>query len=459
MSLEDKGLGGYRKMIEELGGVEDALSLTFQQSAKLHSAYLNPYVVWISRFLGFNKRFVKASGCYLFDEGNKRYLDFLAGFGALNLGHEPPEVIQALRQVENQPNFLQSYLNPLAGKFAEYLVHLTSGKLSRVFFCNSGAEACEAGIKLARAASKKRFLVYTQGAFHGKTMGALSVSGREKYKTPFMPLVPDTISVPYNNEEAVEAVLRKGNVAAFIVEPIQGEAGVIVPREGYLKSIRKLCDEYNALLIVDEVQTGMGRTGRFFCYEYEEVIPDILLLSKSLGGGVMPIGAMLAKDSIWRRAYGSLEKCLLHTTTFGGNSRACACGIAAVQLLLSKGLIKNAETMGKLLLSKLSILQSRYSILKSVRGKGLMIGLSIARVKGKKSLMEGALALWIAGQLLKRHQIITAFTLNNYDVLRLAPPLMVSEEDICYFVNSLEDVLKSAEKFSGFGFLKREHAH
>jgi len=148
-------------MIEELGGVEDALSLTFQQSAKLHSAYLNPYVVWISRFLGFNKRFVKASGCYLFDEGNKRYLDFLAGFGALNLGHEPPEVIQALRQVENQPNFLQSYLNPLAGKFAEYLVHLTSGKLSRVFFCNSGAEACEAGIKLARAASKKRFLVYS----------------------------------------------------------------------------------------------------------------------------------------------------------------------------------------------------------------------------------------------------------------------------------------------------------
>ena len=178
----------YQDLIGRLGGVEEAKALKFSEVQKLHSAYLNPYVGWIARFIGYGKKFVRASGCYLFDEDGKRYLDFLAGFGALNLGHEPSEVIDALHQVENLPNLLQAYPNPIAAKLAEHLAALTFGKKSRVFLCNSGTEACEAALKLARAATGRTHLVFAKGAFHGKTFGSLSVSGREKYKIPFMPI-------------------------------------------------------------------------------------------------------------------------------------------------------------------------------------------------------------------------------------------------------------------------------
>jgi putrescine aminotransferase len=454
MPIKSDPINNLAKVTEELKDVQSALRMEFSETTKLHSAYLNPFLVWISRFLGFNQSFVRASGCYLYDQNGHRYLDFLAGFSSLNLGHEPEEILEALRQVEGRPNFLQSSLNPLAGSLAEHLARLTSDELSRVFFCNSGTEACEAAIKMARVATGKTLLVYAEGAFHGKTLGSLSVSGRKKYKVPFQPLVPDTVSIPYDDESALEAVLKQGNVAAFIVEPIQGEAGVMIPEEGYLKAIRQLCDRFGALLIFDEVQSGMGRTGHFFCCEHEGVLPDILTLSKSLGGGVMPIGATLAKDQIWRKAYGTIEKCLLHTSTFGGNTRACAAGVAAIRTLISKNLMQNADEMGAMLLSRLKDFQGRYGILKSVRGKGLMIGLTVARLKGKKSLAEGAIALWMARRLLVRHRIITAFTLNNYDVLRISPPLLINQEQVDYFTEAFEDVLKAAEKFNFFRLVK-----
>lgn len=448
MSNTENALNSCKSRIALLGGIDDVLSQSYGTTSQLHSAYMNPYVVWISRFMGFGQKLVRASGLYLYDEKNNRYLDFLSGYGALNLGHEPPQILRALEKVANTPNLLQAYLNPFAGKLAEYLSVLTDKKLTRVFLSNSGSEACEAAIKLARAATGKTLLIYTDGAFHGKTMGALSVSGREKYKMPFAPLLSDAMSVPFNDIESLEKVFREHKPAAFILEPIQGEAGVIVPSEGYLKSVRRLCDQYDVLLILDEIQTGMGRTGRMFCYEHEDIVPDILALSKSLGGGVMPIGATLAKDYIWKRAYGSLEKCLLHTNTFGGNTRACACGIAAIQTLTESDLIPNAEKMGALLLEKLTALQTRYKVLRSVRGKGLMIGLTVMRLKGNKPITEGALALWMVRQLQKRHKVIVAFALNNYDVIRIAPPLTVNRESIDYFVRALEDVLKSAELFS-----------
>ncbi len=446
----------YQQLLDELGDVKEALSMKFSQAAKLHTAYLNPYLTWISRFLGFKKRLAKASGSHLFDESGNDYLDFLSGFGALNLGHEHPAVIAALREVENYPNILQSYLNPLAGKCAEYLAKLTSGKLKRVFFSNSGSEACEAAIKLARAATGKKLIVYCAGAYHGKTIGALSVSGREKYKKFFEPLMTQTTSVPYNDLVSLEKVFKLERVAAFIIEPIQGEGGMIVPDEGYLKKVETLCRKHEVLLIVDEVQTGMGRTGKFFCYQHEGVVPDILVLSKSLGGGGMPIGATITTDPLWRKAYGSLEKCLLHSSTFGGNSRACACGIAAIRTILAENLDARAAEVGQRLMDKLKDFQKRYSILREVRGRGLMIGLSLARLKGKSSLVEGGVTLWVARQLFKRHRVITAFTMNNLDVLRIAPPLTVEETDIQRFTDALEDVLSSAEKFERFRLIRKE---
>jgi len=435
--------------------VSDALKLRTGEIAKLHLKYLNPISTWIIRFIGTYRKFIKAKGIYLTDEKNKKYMDFLCGYGAVNLGHEPPEVLAALRAVEGKPNILQASLNPFAAKLAEFLEKITPGKLSRTFFCNSGTEAVGPAIKLARCATGKKILLSTNKAFHGKTFGALSVSGKDKYKKPFEPLVPDTKIIPYDDLEVLEKNLRRRNVAAFIVEPIQGEAGVIVPRKGYLKAAEKFCKKYETLFIVDEVQTGMGRTGKLFCCEYEEIEPDIMCLSKSLGGGVMPIGAMITTDKIWKRAYGTIETCLLHTTTFGGNSRACVCGIAALNTIIKKGLAKSAEVQGEYLVSGLKSLQKRFPMILDVRGKGLMVGINFARLKGKSVLVEGALTLWVTRQLFRKHHILTAFTLNNFDVLRISPPLNVSRGQIDVFLSALEDILTQSRLFARLGLINK----
>lgn len=443
-----------RQTLKSYYTVTAALKLSTAEATKLHLKYLNSVSTWITRFVGSYRRFVKAKGIYLTDEEGRHYMDFLCGFGSLNLGHEPQEVLAALKKAEECPNILQVSLNPFAAKLAEFLAAVTPGDLSRTFFCNSGTEAVEAAIKLARCATQKKRLISAIGAFHGKTFGALSVSGKNKYKLPFEPLVPKTQNIPFNNPEALERELKNGDVAAFIIEPIQGEAGVIVPDYGYLKEVEQLCRKFKALLIVDEVQTGIGRTGKLFCCEYEGVKPDIMCLSKSLGGGVIPIGAMITTDKIWKKAYGSLETCLLHSSTFGGNSRACACGIAALNTLISKGLIENAKKQGENLISALIALKKRFPVIKEVRGKGLMIGVHFLRLKGKGPLVEGALTLWVVRQLFRKHRIVTAFTLNNYDVLRIMPPLNVSRRQIDTFVNALEDVLKQSKIFTKFHLVK-----
>ena len=441
---------------EDLGSVQDILKMSASEASLLYQRFLNPYLGHIIRFMGMNQRFVEAKGAYLRDDKGQEYLDFLSGFGAVNLGHEPEEVLEALHLTEERPNILQSGLNPFAAKLGQYLAEVTPGALSRSFFCNSGAEAVEAAIKLARIATRRKVLLYTEGAYHGKTFGALSVSGRKKYREPFEPLLPGTEAVPYNDAKALEKRLAKKDVAGFIVEPIQGENGVIVPDKGYLKQVERLTRQYGTLFLADEIQTGMGRTGKLFCVEHENVEPDVLILSKSLGGGVMPIGAIVTTDAIWKKAYGTLETGLLHTSTFGGNSRACACGVAAIRTIIQKRLPENAAVMGERIAASISKLSGRFSVLRGVRGKGLMIGLTLARLKGKASLAEGALTLWVARQMLKRHRIITAFTLNNLDVLRIAPPLTVGEKEISHFLTALEDVLQSAEKFQTFRLVKAD---
>ncbi|MDP3921099.1 MAG: aspartate aminotransferase family protein [Candidatus Omnitrophota bacterium] len=443
-------------MLDRLGGVRDVLRMTSGEVFRKHNDYLNPIVTMIVRFLGMNRRFVEARGIHLKDDSGRKYLDFLSGFGALNLGHEPPEVLQALRLVEESPNIMQASLNPFAAKLAEYLAEVTPGDLSRSFFCNSGAEAVEAALKLARAATGRRMLLFAEGAYHGKTFGALSVSGREKYKKPFAPLLPDTQAVPYGDLEALRKSLSNKTAAAFIVEPIQGENGVLVPPDGYLKGAEELCREFGTLLLVDEVQTGVGRTGKLFACEHEGVEPDVLILSKALGGGVMPIGAMVTTDIIWKKAYGSLETGLLHSSTFGGNSRACACGIATLRAVLSKNLPAKAAAAGRVLLKKARALTKRSTLLREVRGKGLLLGLVFVRVKGKSPLMEGAITLWVARQMFLRHGIVMAFTLNNLDVLRIAPPLNITQKHIEYFIDSLSDVLKSAEKLRALLLVGKE---
>lgn len=439
----------------ELG---EAMTLTQEQNRENHRQFINPELVNLMGILNFDKCFVRAEGTSIWDNEGTEYLDFLGGYGALNLGHNHPEVIAAIDSVK-LPNLLQAALNPLAGALARNLALFTPGELQYSFFGNSGAEAVEGALKLARASTGKTKFVSCEGSFHGKSFGALSVTGREKYRKPFDPLLAAVEFVPYGDSAALEKALAQEDVAAFIIEPIQGEGGIIVPPKEYLKKVRDICTAHNTLLIIDEIQTGFGRTGNLFACEHEGVVPDIMCLSKSFGGGVMPLSAYTATEKVWKRAYGSVEKATLHTSTFGGNSLAAAAGIATLEILFREDLSRQAAEKGEYLLGKLRQLQQKYPFLQDVRGRGLMIGLEFTQPKQEGFLNKltggavGKLAseyqgAMIAGELLNKHQIITAYTLNNPNVIRLAPPLTVSYEQIDKLLLALDEVFSKNKGFS-----------
>ena len=444
--------------IPEFLGLKEAMELSREQNRDNHRRFINPELVNLMGLLNFDKCFVRAEGTSIWDTEGHEYLDFLGGYGALNLGHNHPEIIAAVAMVNEVPNLLQAALNPLAGALAHNLALFTPGELQYSFFCNSGAEAVEGALKLARASTGRTKFVSCEGSFHGKSFGALSVTGREKYRKPFAPLLPGIEFIPYGDAEALEKALAQSDVAAFIVEPIQGEGGIIVPPEGYLRKVRDICTVHNTLLIVDEIQTGFGRTGKLFACEHEGIVPDILCLSKSIGGGVMPLAAYTTTEKAWKHAYGSIEKATLHTSTFGGNSRAAAAGIATLEIIFREDLPRQAAEKGEYLLEKLRQLQVKYPFLKEVRGRGLMIGLEFAQPeKGILDRLTGGavnklaseyLGAMIAGELLNKHRIVTAYTLNNPNVVRLEPPLTVSYGQLDTLLVALEEI---CAKNKGFG--------
>mgnify|MGYP000874979317 FL=1 len=445
--------------LSKLTTLEEAVALSREANKENHRRYINPELVSMMGLIGFDKRFVKAEGTILWDEDGNEYLDFLGGYGALNLGHNHPDIEAAVSSVSGLPNLLQASLNPLAGALARNLAFLTPGDLQYSFFGNSGAEAVEGALKLARAATGRAGILSCIGSFHGKTLGALSVTGRDKYRHPFEPLLPGVSFVPYGDISALESALAAGDIAAFIVEPIQGEGGIIVAPEGYLTEARKLCTAAGTALIIDEIQTGFGRTGKFFACEHEGVTPDIMCISKSFGGGVMPLSAYIASAEIWKRAYGSMEKAMLHTSTFGGNTRAAAAGLTALQIICRDNLPGQAAEKGKYLLEKLLLLKESYPLIRDIRGRGLMIGLEIAHPEEGmlNKLTGGAIGrmaeeyagAMVAGELLNRHRIVTAYTLNNPSVIRLEPPLNISCEQIDRLLKALEDILSRNKGLGG----------
>ena len=428
--------------------IEDAMKMNRQETRNLYRRYINPAFVAVVSLIDFDKQFVRAQGEYIWDVEGRRYLDFLGGYGALNLGHNPPEILEAVKSVMERPNILQATLNPLASVLAHNLAQVTPGDLEKVFFCNSGTEAVEGALKLARAAMPgRKKILYCENSFHGKSYGSLSVTGRTKYQKPFLPLLPDCEAVAFGDLQALEEKLSAQDVAAFIVEPIQGEGGINVPAGGYLAGVRQLCDHYGSLLIVDEIQTGFGRTGRLFACEYDRIVPDIMCLAKSLGGGVIPIGAYIARPGIWDKVYNGMDKYALHTSTFGGNTLAMAAGIAALSGIITQNLALQAEEKGSYLIAKLRELQERYDLIKEVRGRGFLIGLEFKQpvggaldklTGGKVNELAGEyFGSLVAGELMNKHQIITAYTLNNPNVIRLEPPLTVSIASIDGVVDAL----------------------
>jgi putrescine aminotransferase len=389
----------------------------YEEAYENYRLYLNPPLARVMKLSGSPVE-VSADGCTIRDHAGKTYLDFAGGYGVFTLGHRHPRVVAAVRaQLDEMALSGRTMFNPLMGRLARRLAELTPGDLQISFFANSGAEAIEGALKLARAATKRTKIIGTHNAFHGKTFGALSVSGRPYYRSAYAPLVPEVVHVPFGELDALEAQL--GDAAAFVVEPIQAEGGVNVPPPGYLSAVRQSCSRFGALLIIDEVQTGLGRCGSLFACDAEGVVPDILTLAKGLSGGVIPIGAYIARAPVWNAAYAKAP--LMHTSTFGGNELACAAALAALDVLIEDDLAGNARERGAELAAGARAIAARYpQAVAAVRGAGLLVGVELTN--------EGY-AGTIVPELLKRG-VTAAWTLNAQHVIRLEPPLIVTAAQI-----------------------------
>lgn len=412
-----------------------------EETAEIYRRHLNPSLPNLLKFMGFGTIPVKAEGMYLTDVEGNEWLDFLGGLGVFNLGHRHPRVVQAVReQLEVLPLQIPIFFNHLQAQLAEELAAVLPGRIQFSFFCSSGTEAVEGAVKLARAATARTEIISTERAFHGKTFGALSVSGRDKYKQPFAPLVPDCRQVPFGDLPALEAVLSE-RTAAVILEPIQGEGGVFVPPDGYLQGVRELCTRHGALLIADEVQTGFGRTGTMFAVEQAGVEPDMICLAKALGGGVMPLGAFCGTPEAWAPFDSSPW---IHTSTFGspgGNPMACAAALAALAVLKEERLPERAAELGEYFLGQLRGLQGEFpSLIAEVRGRGLLAGMEFYD--------EDVAGLVISG--MGRRHVIVGYTLSNPKVFRFEPPLIVTREQIDQAVAAFrESVVETVELLEG----------
>jgi ornithine--oxo-acid transaminase len=345
----------------------------------LHDEHLNSQLVKVLRTLGFDRNYVRAQGAYLFDAEGRRYLDLLSGFGVFGVGRNHPKVVEALGDVLDAglPGMLQLGVSLLAGVLAERLLATLPDSIEKAFFCNSGAEAVEGAIKFSRYATGRPGLVYCEKAFHGLTTGALSLNGDEIFREGFGPLLPDTHRVPFDDLEALEAVLARGDIAAFFVEPIQGH-GVNLPSLAYLPEAARLCRKHGALLVVDEIQTGLARTGRMWAFEHSQVEPDIVLAAKALSGGFAPVGAILMRRKIFDAIFSNMVRAPVHGSTFSKNDLAMAAGIATLEVIEDEGLVGHAERLGEAILADLRGLAKRHACIAEVRGRGMMQAVEFA---------------------------------------------------------------------------------
>jgi putrescine aminotransferase len=400
----------------------------------LFERHVNPGLAALLRFTGLDRVEDRAEGVWVWDKEGKKYLDFLGLYGTLNLGHRHPRVVEAVRrQLDRMPMSTRVMVAEPTARLAARLAEITPGDLSMTFFSNSGTEAVEAAFKLARAATGRKKIVTTEGGFHGKTLGSLSLTPREGYQAPVRPLVPEVVTVPFGDLEAAEAAIDDAT-AAVIVEPIQGEGGIRIPPAGYLQGLRALTRARGALLILNEVQTGMGRTGRLWAAEWEGVAPDLMTSAKALGGGVMPIGATVGIPEVFEIFK---ENPLFHSSTFGGNPLAAAAALAAIEVTLEEDLPARARELGERLLGGLRRLAGEWpAFIAEVRGRGLMVGVEFTDAD------IGALAI----SELAARGVLTAFGLNNPKVVRLEPPLIVTEAQIDEALEKFAEALAATAK-------------
>ncbi len=426
---------------------------------RLHDEHLNGKLAQVLRTIGFDRNYVSGRGCYLYDDAGKEYLDFLAGFGVYALGRSHPVVKQAMREAieADLPNLVQMDCSLLPGLLAEALVARSHPGIERVFFCNSGTEAIEGAIKFARRATGRTRVLYCDHAYHGLSTGSLALNGGKEFRDGFGPLLPGCDSVPLGDLDALERALATDDVAAFVFEPIQGKGVYEAPAE-YWVGAEAACRRHGTLTVADEVQTGLGRTGRFYCHDHWDLHPDVITVSKALSGGYVPVGAILTTGAVWDRVYRSLDSALVHSSTFGSNALAMVAGLATLQAFDDEDIVDRARRTGDLMAKSLQPLVDRYELLHEVRGKGLMVGLQFGRPSSRglrlrwdalEKARRGLFSQLVVVPLFERHRILTQVAADGVNIVKLLPPLVAGEEEVDRFVAALEDVLDDAHRGMG----------
>lgn len=428
------------------------------QNLKLYDC-INPQFAKVLALIGFNKTFVRAAGSSLFDVDGNEYLDFLSGFGVYAIGRNHPEMKKAIQDYLNMdfPNLIQMEAPLLCGLLAEKMIKIFGHDVrDKVFFTNSGTEAVEAALKFAKGATGRKKFLHFEHAFHGLTTGSLAVNGNAEFRDGFGELLPAD-AVLMNDLDVLEKKLKSEEYAAFIFEPIQGK-GVYVVEKDYLKHALILCRKYGTLSIADEIQCGIGRTGDWLTIDGYDAEPDMVVLSKALSGGFVQAGALLYKTDVYNKIFSRMDRCVVHSSTFGKNNLSMVCGLTALEIIEKENLCKNAKEMGQLFLSELKNLQKKHDEIQDVRGRGLMIGLEFGKPSSfKKKLVwqavhkidKGLFGELIVMPLMQKYRILTQVSGHHQDIIKLIPPLVITEKQIHYFIDSLDAVLNEGTKITG----------
>ncbi|MGZ4960497.1 MAG: aspartate aminotransferase family protein [Methylomonas sp.] len=431
----------------------------FDSKFDLHEQYLNNQMVRVLRTIGYDRNYKKAIGQYLYDQDNNEYLDLLSGFGVFAIGRNHPTVISALQETLTLelPNLVQMDVSLLSGLLAKEILDTTPDNLDKMFFCNSGTEAVEAAIKFARYTTKRPRIVHCEHSFHGLTLGSLSLMGEEIFREGFGPLLPNCNSVPFNDLDALEKALSSKDVAAFIVEPIQGK-GVNVPDDNYLPEVERLCKKYGTLFVADEIQTGIGRTGKFWAIDHWNVKPDMILMAKALSGGFVPVGGVAMTTHIMDSVFNRMDRAVVHGSTFSKNNMAMAAGLATLEVMRAENLVENSAKVGEDIIATINASAEKYEFLKEARGKGLMIAVEFQSpkslgLKAAWAMLEaankGLFCQMITIPLFKEHRILSQVAGHGMNVVKLLPPLTLTQKDRDWIVNSMDKTIADTHQVTG----------
>lgn len=439
--------------------IADLFSQHFDDKFDLHEQHLNNQMVRVLRTIGYDRNYKKAIGQYLYDEENNEYLDLLSGFGVFAVGRNHPTIISALKETLTLelPNLVQMDVSLLSGLLAEKILATTPDNLSKMFFSNSGTEAVEAAIKFSRYTTKRERIVHCEHSFHGLTLGALSLNGEEIFKQGFGSLLPNCNAIPFNDLDALEKALSTKDVAAFIVEPIQGK-GVNIPDDNYLPEVERLCKKYGTLFVADEIQTGLGRSGKFWAIDHWNVKPDMILMAKALSGGFIPVGAVAMTKKIMDTVFNRMDRAVVHGSTFSKNNMAMAAGLATLQVMEDEKLVENSAKTGEDIINSINAMASQYEFLKEARGKGLMIAVEFQSPKSLKlkaawTMLEaankGLFCQMVTIPLFKEHRILTQVAGHGMNVVKLLPPLNLTQKDRDWIVDSFDKAIKDTHQIPG----------